>query len=110
MKFTKFDSCENLKFLNRGNQIPGYTCKHFLNLIQKKYFNRQNVVLANFAKFNSRKIFEVGVFAKIKKVFLKVFRRNNSLKIVFSRSGDNDLSSSEILITNWLSVVENTIT
>ena len=35
VKFTKFDSCENRKFLNRENQIPSYPCKHFLNVVRK---------------------------------------------------------------------------
>ena len=62
--FTKISSCKNLDYLkrlNQGNQSEKL-CKYLFLSNTKRYGNRQNVFLANFAKFNSREVFEAGFF------------------------------------------------
>ena len=62
--FTKISSCKNLDYLKRLNQAnqSEQLCKHLFLSNTKRYGNRQNVFLANFAKFNSREVFEAGFF------------------------------------------------
>lgn len=57
-KFTKLNSCENLKIIESPLVSLAHLLTPFLKSYMKKYGKGENILPVKFVKFTSRKIFE----------------------------------------------------